>query len=204
MRPVGFRDGPAAGNNHQMRLPMTSARGTKPKPLFYESGASWYWVLAGPLSAASMILIELWSGAGIQLVTPIIFLVMVTAFVALQVKAARIHVSVELTEDALRQGTETILVREIVRVYPEPENREASGKDLARWQSARGLGELVGVPRGRIGIGLKLTGGRTAQAWARRHRHLRAALTPLVQERVEPAGSDATDVDRDDDAGSAL
>jgi hypothetical protein len=186
---------------------MTSATGTEPKPLFRESGASWYWVLAGPLSAASMILIELWSGAGIQLVTPIIFLVMVTAFVALQVKAARIHVSVELTEDALRQGTETILVREIVRVYPEAEHHEASGKELAKWQSARALGELAGVPRGRIGIGLKLTGDRTAQAWARRHRHLRAALTPLVQERVEPAGSDATDADcdeRDDQAGPAL
>jgi hypothetical protein len=185
-----------------MRLAMTSARGTDPKPLFYESGASWYWVLAGPLSAVSMILIELWSGAGVQLVVPAVFLVMVSAFVALQVKAARIHVSVELTEDALRQGTETILVREIVKVYPEAENPVNSGKELARWQSARALGELVGVPRGRIGIGLKLTEGRTAQAWARRHRHLRAALTPLVQERVEPA--DVTDVDRDDDAGSAL
>ena len=130
---------------------------------------------------------------------PVVFLVVVSAFVALQVKAARLHVSVELTEDALRQGTETILVREIVKVYPEPEHHEASWKELAKWQSARALGELVGVPRGRKGIGLKLTGGRTAQAWARRHRHLRAALTPLVQERVEPV-----DVDRDDDAGSEL
>jgi hypothetical protein len=58
------------------------------------------------------------------------------------------------------------------------------------------------VPRGRFGIGLRLTGGRTAQAWAKRHRHLRDALTPLVQERVEPAGSDA--VDGDDDNGSVL
>ncbi len=180
---------------------MTSARDTNPKPLFYESGASWYWVLAGPLSAVAMILIEIWSGAGVQLVVPAIFLVMVSAFVALQVKAARIHVSVELTEDALRQGTETILVREIVKVYPEAENPVNSGKELAKWQSARALGELAGVPRGRIGIGLKLTEGRTAQAWARRHRHLRAALTPLVQERVEPG--DVTDVDRDDDVGSA-
>lgn len=181
----------------------SSARDTNPKPLFYEPGAGWYWVLAGPFAAVSMILIEVWSGAGVQWLTPIIFLVMVSAFVALQVKAARIHVSVELTEDALRQGTETILVREIVKVYPEAENHEASGKELARWQSARALGELVGVPRGRIGIGLKLTGGRTAQAWARRHRQLRAALTPLVQERVEPARSDVADVDRDDDTGSA-
>jgi hypothetical protein len=159
-------------------------------------------VLSGPAAAVAMILIEIWSGAGVQLVVPLIFLVMVSVFVALQVKAARIHVSVELTEDALRQGTETILVREIVRVYPEAENSVKSDKPLAKWQEARALGELVGVPRGRMGIGLKLTGGRTAQAWARRHRHLRAALTPLVQERVEPARSDVADVDRDDEAGS--
>ena len=176
-----------------------TARGAEPKPLFYEPGASWWWVMLGPASAVSMILIEVWSGAPVSFLVPVIFLVLVSAFVGLQVKAARIHVSVELTEDALRQGTETILVREIVKVYPEPENHEASGKELARWQSARALGELAGVPRHRIGIGLKLTGGRTAQAWARRHRHLRAALTPLVQERVEPAGSDVTDDDLDDD-----
>jgi hypothetical protein len=178
-----------------MGLQMIS-RGSEPKPLFYESGASWWWVVLGPASAAAMILIEVWSHAPLSFTVPAIFLVLVSAFVGLQVKAARIHVSVELTEDALRQGTETILVREIVRVYPEAENHEASGKTLAKWQSARALGELAGVPRRRTGIGLKLTEGRTAQAWARRHRHLRAALTPLVQERVEPAGSDVTDDDR--------
>ena len=42
------------------------------------------------------------------------------------------------------------------------------------------------MPKGRTGIGLRLTGGRTAQAWARRHRHLRNLLTPLVEERVSP------------------
>jgi hypothetical protein len=157
----------------------------------------------GPASAAAMILIEVWSGAPVSFVVPLAFLVLVSAFVALQVKAARIHVSVELTEDALRQGTETILVREIVKVYPEPEHSVVSDKELAAWQSARALGELVGVPRRRVGIGLKLTGRRTAQAWARRHRELRAALTPLVQERVEPSRSDVSDADRDDD-GSAL
>ena len=185
---------------------MSSAR--DPKPLFYEPGASWLWVLGGPAAALSMILIELSSGAGVQLLTPAIFFVMISAFVALQVKAARIHVSVELTEDALRQGTETILVREIVKIYPEAEHSVVSDKELARWQSARALGELVGVPRGRRGIGLKLAGGRTAQAWARRHRHLRAALTPLVQERLEHSENTddtiVTDVDGDDDAGSAL
>src|SRR6201998_2104566 len=178
---------------------MTTGRGTDPKPLFYEPGASWGWVALGPASAAAMILIEVWSGAPVSFLVPLIFFVLVSAFVALQVKAARMHVSVELTEDALRQGTETLLVREIVKVYPEAENHEASGKELAKWQSARALGELVGVPRHRTGIGLRLTQGRTAQAWARRHRDLRAALPPLVQERVEPAGSDISDDDHGDD-----
>lgn len=182
---------------------MTTDGDTAPKKLFYEPGASWWWLACGPLAAVAMVLIEIWSGAPVSLVVPAIFLVLVSAFLGIQVKAARIHVSVELTEDALRQGTETILVREIVKVYPEPENHEASGKDLARWQSARALGELVGVPRGRVGIGLKLTGHRTAQAWARRHRQLRAALTPLVQERVEPTRFDVVDGERDDDTGAA-
>ncbi|MCV7075583.1 DUF3093 domain-containing protein [Mycobacterium szulgai] len=173
------------------------------EPLFYESGASWYWVLAGPLSAVSLLFIQKTSGAPISLLVPTIFLVLVSAFVGVQVKAARIHTSVELTEDALRQGTETILVREIVRVYPEPENNLASGKELARWQSARALGELIGVPRGRVGIGLKLTEGRTAQAWARKHRQLRAVLTPLIEERVGPA-VDVDDVDDDDEKESPL
>lgn len=179
----------------------TASSDTQPKPLFYEPGASWWWVAAGPAAAASIVLVEIWSGAKVSLVVPAIFLVLVSAFVGLQVKAARIHVSVELTEDALREGTETILVREIVKVYPEAENHEASGKALTGWQSARALGELAGVPRGRIGIGLKLTNGRTAQAWARRHRQLRTALTPLVQERVEPTASEAADSDRDDPPG---
>lgn len=180
---------------------MTTDNDTTPKPLFYEPGASWWWLACGPAAAVAMVLIEIWSGAPVSLAVPAIFLVLVSAFLGIQVKAARIHVSVELTEDALRQGTETILVREIVKVYPEPENHQASEKELATWQSARALGELVGVPRGRVGIGLKLTNQRTVQSWARRHRQLRAALTPLVQERVEPTRS--IDRDRDDDTGTA-
>jgi hypothetical protein len=108
---------------------------------------------------------------------PLIFLVLVTGFLAIQVKAARIHTSVELTREYLRQGAETIRIAEIVKIYPEAEGREAP-----KWQSARALGELTGVPRGRTGIGVRLTSDRTAQAWARRHRELRAALTSLVEE----------------------
>ncbi len=167
---------------------MTGGTDTGAAPLFREVGASWYWVLAGPLSAGAMLWIEKSNGYGWQPAVPLLFLVFVTSFVALQVKAARIHTSVELTNQTLRQGTETIKVTEILKVYPEANHPLTSEKELERWQSARALGELVGVPKGRFGIGMRLTGGRTAQAWARKHRHLRAVLTPLVEERVGPNG----------------
>jgi hypothetical protein len=149
------------------------------EPLFHEVGASWYWVLAGPASAAIMLGIEINVGIGAQLIVPAFFLVLVSGFVAVQVKAARIHTSVELTKDKLRQGAETIDVDNIVRIFPEPEADE----DPPNWMSSRALGELTGVPRGRTGIGLKLTEGRVAQAWARKHEELRAALTDLLEQR---------------------
>ncbi|OFJ52768.1 DUF3093 domain-containing protein [Mycolicibacterium grossiae] len=144
-------------------------------PLFAEPGATWWWAAAGPASAAAMLLIQVWAGYGVQWLVPLVFFVLVTGFLSIQVKAARIHTSVELTEEYLRQGTETIRISEIVQIYPEP-----SGSETPKWQSARALGELTGVPRGRTGIGLKLTNGRTAQAWARRHRQLRAALESVA------------------------
>ena len=128
-----------------------------------------------------MALIQRRPGGGIEWFVPTIFFVLVTGFLAIQVKAARIHTSVELTPDHLRQGTERISVDEIVRIYPE-----AKGHEEPKWQSARALGELTGVPRGRTGIGVKLTNDRTAQAWARNHQQLRIALTQLVEERIPP------------------
>jgi hypothetical protein len=181
---------------------MTARTEAKGAPLFREVGASWYWVLAGPLSAGAMLWIEKSNGFGWQFAVPSLFFFLVTGFIALQVKAARIHTSVELTDQTLRQGTETVKVADIVKVYPEADNPLASEKDLERWQTARALGELVGVPKGRTGIGLRLSGGRTAQAWARRHRHLRAVLTPLVEERVGSNGpSPEPQHDDADDAG---
>jgi hypothetical protein len=185
---------------------VTAGTDTKAAPLFREHGASWYWVLAGPLSAGAMLMIEKSNGYGWQIPIPLVFLVLVSGFVALQVKAARIHTSVELTNETLRQGTETIKVAEIVQVYPDVKHPLVSERELERWQSARALGELAGVPKGRVGIGLRLTGGRTAQAWARRHRALRSALTPLVEERVgpddPPAAPDTDDGPERPDAGS--
>jgi hypothetical protein len=150
-------------------------------PLFVENGASWYWLLAGPASAIAMLLIQIKGGVGFQPVVPLIFLVLVTGFLGIQVKAARIHTSVELTRDSLRQGAEVTRVSNIVRVFPPAEHSVKSKELLEKWQTSRALGELSGVPRGRTGIGVELTGKRTAQAWARNHRALRAALTALVE-----------------------
>jgi hypothetical protein len=155
--------------------------GARHEVLFYERGASWYWLLAGPAAGVTMALIQLSAGYGIQLLVPGIFFALVSSFLSIQIKAARIHTSVELTPDQLRQGAERISIDEIVRIYPEPE-----GPDEPKWQSARALGELTGVPRGRTGIGLKLTNDRAAQAWARKHQALRAALTHAVEERIPP------------------
>ena len=157
---------------------------TEPQLLFCEPGASWWWLAAGPVSGVAMAMIQASAGYGIQWVVPSVFFVLVTLFLWIQVKAARIHTSVALTADALRQGTETTLIGEIVRVYPE-----ATGSEAPKWQYARALGELTGVPRGRTGIGVRLTNDRTAQAWARRHQQLRTALTGLVDERTPPETS---------------
>jgi hypothetical protein len=155
--------------------------GPPPEVLFHEQGASWWWLSAGPAAGIAMAPIQLSAGYGIQLLVPSIFLVLVSGFLAIQVKAARIHTSVELTPDHLRQGTERLLIDDIVRVYPEPK-----GQEEPKWMSSRALGELTGVPRGRTGIGLRLTNDRQAQAWARKHHQLRAALTHLMEERIPP------------------
>jgi hypothetical protein len=147
--------------------------------LFSEAGASWLWLLAGPAAGITMLIIQITSGYGPQPLVPGVFLVLVTGFLGIQVKAARIHTSVELTAEYLREGRETILIPEILKIYPE-----AEGRDVPKWQLARALGELTGVPRGRTGIGLKLSNDRSAQAWARKHRELRAALTSLVDGRT--------------------
>jgi hypothetical protein len=155
--------------------------GSEEQVLFYEQGASWLWVLAGPAAGIAMALIQMSAGYGFQWLVPTVFFVLVSGFLWIQVKAARIHTSVELTPEYLRQGTERLRTDDIVRIYPE-----ATGSEAPKWQSARALGELTGVPRGRTGIGLKLTNDRSAQAWARRHHQLRATLTQLVAEQIPP------------------
>ena len=163
--------------------------------LFFENGASWYWLWLGVVGGLAMTFVQSSAGLGFRPVVPLFFVVMMCGFLAVQVRAARIHTSVELTADTLRQGTETVPISEILEVYPEAEHtarrpmlnaRFATVKSdgpLEKWQESRSLGELNGVPKGRTGIGLRLANDRTAQAWARNDEALRAALTKLVADR---------------------
>jgi hypothetical protein len=170
------------------------------RPIYAESGASWLWLLAGPVAGLIMVIVQYRAGLGLRLAVPVMFMVLVSGFLALQVKAARVHTSLELTADALRQGTETLPLKEIVSIYPEPENTvkaagfidkwqgralglSASGP-LEKWQTSRALGELSGVPKGRTPIGLRLTGSRYVQAWARHPEAFRTELSRLVPEEA--------------------
>jgi len=164
-----------------------------PERLFFENGASWHWLWLGVVGGLLMMFVQSRAGLGFQPVVPVFFLVMMCGFLTVQVRAARIHTSVELTADTLRQGTETLPIGEILAIYPEaehtvkssglPKKWAKSGEALQKWQESRSLGELNGVPKGRTGIGLKLANDRTAQAWARDHEALRAELTRLVVDR---------------------
>lgn len=163
--------------------------------LFFENGASWHWLWLGVVGGLVMTFVQSSAGLGFRPVVPLFFLVMMCGFLTVQVRAARIHTSVELTADTLRQGTETLPISEILEVYPEAEYTPRkplfqgirapvkSDEALEKWQESRSLGEVNGVPKGRTGIGLKLANDRTAQAWARNDEALRAVLTKLVADR---------------------
>ncbi|MCV7384978.1 hypothetical protein [Mycolicibacter longobardus] len=175
---------------------MSEPESPQPAPLFFECGASWYWVLLGPVVGGLLMAIQNSGGYGFQPLIPTVMMVLVSGMLAIQVKAARIHTSVELTKSSLRQGTETIRVADILALYPEADRPTGWGKPQPqKWQESRALGELSGVPRRRVGVGLRLTGRRTVQAWARDHRRLRAALSELVPDTVPLGGPTETDID---------
>ena len=81
--------------------------------LFRENGASWRWLLLGPIAALAMVFIQHRAGIGFQPAVPLFFLVLLSGVLYVQVKAARLHTSIELTADSLREGTEVLPLSEI-------------------------------------------------------------------------------------------
>ncbi|GAA5065772.1 hypothetical protein GCM10023318_53130 [Nocardia callitridis] len=131
----------------------------------------------GPILCGLILVGELVAGSPPHWFALIFCGVLIAWFVALQVVAARRHVSVELTETHLREGTESLPLSSIAEIFPA---RDEEAWDDEAWESARALGELTGVPRRRTGIGLRLSGGGMVQAWAKDHKSFRAALTAAL------------------------
>lgn len=152
--------------------------------LFEEQGGSWWVVAIGPILILAVLILEIVGEGRVHWPVLSIFFVILVGFGFLQVAAARTHVSVRLTETTLRQGAKTIPLSDIAEVYPE--NR---GPTHQKWESARAIGELPAVPRRRKGVGVKLTNGKLAQAWARDVDRFRDELTQAhlaVQLGLEP------------------
>lgn len=145
--------------------------------LFYEPGARWRAVSYGPVFCVIALVIELFTGPVVHWFALTLFALILAGIVYVQVAAARRHVSVLLTETALRQGAEEVPLDEIEEVLPEA---DPYADEPQRWESARSLGELSGVPRRRRPIGLLLRDGSFAQAWARDDDGLRESLTEAV------------------------
>lgn len=150
--------------------------GTTAAPLFHEPGGRWRTVALGPVVCAIALVVELFSGPVVHWVSLPIVAVVLAAFTYVMVVAARRHIAVELTPEILRQGTEELPVAEIEAVLPP----SADSWEPERWESARVLGELSGVPRGRTAIGLRLRGGTFVRAWAKDAKTLRARLEEIV------------------------
>ncbi|MGW0023372.1 hypothetical protein [Rhodococcus sp. NPDC003383] len=155
--------------------------GSVPAPLFHEPGARWRAVASGPLFCLVGLLIEVATGPVVHWFALPVIAVVLAVFAYIMVVAGRRHVSVELTETVLRQGTEELPVADIEAVLPPA---DPASRDPARWENARTLGELSGVPRKRTAVGLRLRGGTFVRAWAKDDAELRRCLDGLVSGRA--------------------
>lgn len=158
---------------------MTDGRegGPRPDSLFHEPGARWRAVLYGPAICAVALVVEVVTGPVVHWLALPIMAVVLVGFSYLMVISARRHVSVDVTPTALRQGTEELTVAEIEAVLPPAID---SWDEPQRWESARVLGELSNIPRGRKAVGLRLRGGTFVRAWAKDEREFRQVLTALI------------------------
>lgn len=158
-------------------VPESSGDPEPPAPLFHEEGGRWRAVAYGPAFCVIALVIELVTGPVVHWFALTLFAAILAGIVAVQVAAARRHVSVSLTASVLRQGAEEVPLDEIDEVLPEA---DPYADEPQPWESARSLGELSGVPRRRTAVGLRLRDGSLAQAWARDDEGLRDALTAAV------------------------
>lgn len=116
--------------------------GTDPV-LFHEPGGRWRALLWGPAFCLVVLAVELASGPVIHWFALALFSLILVGLTYVQLRAARMHVSVELTTRQLRQGTETVDVAEITEIFP-PAEYEDGEYEPKKWETARVLGEALG------------------------------------------------------------
>lgn len=152
--------------------------------VFEEKGSSWWYLLFSPLVCAVAGGIEI--ALGDRPHVPALLLISGIMMVshAVMILALKQHGGVTLTEEHLVTGREKIPISAIAGVYPAQQHRSSGRKSAVwarpeeyTWHHARTLGELTAVPRGRTAIGLITRDGTELRAWAKKHQHLREALT---------------------------
>lgn len=152
------------------------------EPLFYERGASWYWLLAGPVSGLTMLRSSS-SRAVAACGGSSVFLVLVSGF--LSAGEGRAHPYQRRAHRGVAAAKTPRWSRcTIVGVYPgaptarNPVNRAG---EVAVRQGAGGA-ERGAARAHRYRAAAQRRAHR--QAWARNHRELRAQLTKLVEDRT--------------------
>lgn len=154
---------------------------------FAEPGARWRVLLWAPGFAAVGLLSDALMGSGMRWFVWVIAALILSAIGAWMVHAARQHTSVSLTADLLTQGQDELPTHDIVKVFPAAPTGCGRDDPPENWESARALGEISRVPRGRRGVGIQLRRGNLAQAWAKNDDALRDALTQILDERRREA-----------------
>jgi hypothetical protein len=157
---------------------------------YREAGVSLLWLLPAPIAAIGMIISEVAVGnAGKWWIWALLGL-LGELLAWIQVMAGRTHIGVELTDDELRCGSETLALADIAEILPgSTPDHGTSGLsvDAPPWRTARAMGRLGTVPRRRYGVGLRTTDRAKLQAWAKNDYALRAHLVPLLAARSAPA-----------------
>lgn len=141
--------------------------------LYREPGGRWRALAYGPALCLVVAVVEALSGAAVHWLMLPICAVVLAAATWVQIVAARRHVSVEVTTEALRNGVESVEFGDIAAVLDAPDENRRS---FEPWETARTLGELADVPRHRTAVGLRLRDGSLVRAWARDDAALRQAL----------------------------
>ncbi|HEY5856414.1 MAG TPA: hypothetical protein VIW24_20865 [Aldersonia sp.] len=145
--------------------------------LYREPGGRWRALAYGPTLCLVVAVVEIVTGARVHWLVLPICAVLLAGATWVQIVAARRHVSVEVTTQALRNGTESLPLSDVAAVLEPPDEHRRS---VEPWETARTLGELADVPRRRTAVGLRLQDGSLVRAWARDDAALRQALATAV------------------------